>query len=221
MVFVIALKSAFPSKRLNSCWLCCLLLLIGAACGVAPYPRGRRASPLSANSCWLAAVCPRKRDSFFSLNGLVVHCAWRLLFTLTQSRIPAQSFLFCPSRGRVRARGEPTNSWGRLWSPVRPVVSVCANVCGTRPGTPFTAHWLNMLPGQPHQPVCYATYQTDTCRRNYGMSIAGPNPDITRRPLVQSLSYPMSTSEGNDSLRSHAWDSGEEMWKISCAEFPF
>lgn len=160
---------------------------------------------------WLQSA-PRKSDSFFSLNGLVVHCAWRLLFTLTQSRIPAQSFLFCPSRGRVRAKGEPTNSTSaggdvialRLWSPVRPVVSVCANVCGTRPGTPFTAHWLNMLPGQPHQPVCYATYQTDTCRRNYGMSIAGPNPDITRRPLVQSLSYRMSTSEGNDSLRSHA-----------------
>lgn len=52
----------------------------------------------------------------------------------------------------------------------------------------------NMLPGQPHQSVCYATYQTDTCRRNYGMSIAGPNPDITRRPLVRSFSYRMSAS---------------------------
>lgn len=55
---------------------------------------------------------------------------------------------------------------------------VCVYVCAcvsveADPTPPFTAHRLNMLLGQPHQLVCYATYQTDTCRRNYGMSTAG------------------------------------------------
>lgn len=117
------------------------------------------------------------------------------------------------------------------WSPERPAVCVCVYkcvylcLCGTGPDPPFTAHWLNTLPGQPHQLVCYATYQTDTCRRNYGMSVAGPNPDITRRPVVPSSNYQMSTSRGNCKeflqVRSHTGGLGKETLKVYCAELPF
>lgn len=54
---------------------------------------------------------------------------------------------------------------------------------GSGSNSPFTAHWLNTLLWQPHQLVSHATYQTDTCRRNYGMSVARLNPNI-RRQLV-------------------------------------
>jgi len=86
---------------------------------------------------------------------------------------------------------------GRCYSaptlePGRPS-SVCACVCvcvcifflsATGPDPPFTAHWLNALPGQPQQLLCYATYQTDTCRRNYGMSAARINPNGKKRETV-------------------------------------
>lgn len=93
------------------------------------------------------------------------------------------------------------------------VQSVFMCLCGTGPDPPFTAHWLNMFPGQRHQLVFCATYQTDTCRRNYGMSIARPNPNITSRPLVLSFNYQMSTSQGNCSFQSHARGLGKETLK--------
>lgn len=45
------------------------------------------------------------------------------------------------------------------------------------------------------------------------MSIARPNPNITRRALVPSFNYQMSTSQGNCSFRSHAGGLGKETLK--------
>lgn len=47
------------------------------------------------------------------------------------------------------------------------------------------------------------------------MSIARPNPDITRRPSVPGFHYRMSVPQGNSSCRSHAGGLGKETSKVS------